>query len=98
MDFQASNRSTQLYFPDGDVILSASTGSAGGVQQIQLFRVHKFLLSHHSAVFRDMFSLPPSDANETVDGVPVVALQDNVEPLERVLNVLYNPAWVGLGL
>ncbi|THH29804.1 hypothetical protein EUX98_g4391 [Antrodiella citrinella] len=81
----------QLYFADGDIILSAAL-DATGVQQN--FRVHKFMLSHNSTVFSDILSIPltGSDADPIVDGVPLMALQDDAADLECLLNMLYNPA------
>lgn len=92
---EAPRHSAQFYFPDGDIVLSAPLGCAKGeAQRLQLFRVHKFLLSHHSVVFRDMFNLStqPADASDLIDGHPVVALQDDAKDVEELLHMLYNPA------
>lgn len=71
-------------------------------QEVVLFRVHKSILSKHSQVFADMFSLPdvPSlsesvdenlTANETYSNVPVVNLSDTAEQVRDVLSILYDP-------
>lgn len=74
----------------------------GKSQEVVLFRVHKSILSKHSQVFADMFSLPdvPSlsesgdenlTANETYSNVPVVYLSDTAEKVRDVLSILYDP-------
>lgn len=76
-----------LYFPDGDIILSVPKHN-----DTVALRLHRFMLSHHSSVFRDMFSLPPnSQVNETYDGVPVVRMSDDCEHLTKAIGALYNP-------
>lgn len=80
---------TRLYFPDGDVVLSA--GDAGSKNAI-ILRVHRFMLSHHSPVFKDMFAFPAGpNINETYDGVPVVQMPDNPNDLASLIEVLYYP-------
>lgn len=88
-----------LYFPDGDVALLAkqrlSDLNGLPVDIMQIFRVHSFILKHHSPVFADMFGLPAPenlDADETHEGVPLVKLQDDGKDLASLLNALYNPS------
>ncbi|TCD68640.1 hypothetical protein EIP91_010295 [Steccherinum ochraceum] len=77
-----------FYFNDGDLILISS---AAGEQKYH-FRVHKFLLSHHSSVFADMLHLSVASDSPTVDGTPAVTLDDKAEDLAGLLDALYNPA------
>ncbi|TDL17682.1 hypothetical protein BD410DRAFT_901352 [Rickenella mellea] len=79
-----------LYFPDADLVLSAPLKRTGGGHMI--FRVHRFMLSHHSVVFKDMLSLPPETTVEMYDNAPLVHMPDAAEDLESLLKVLYNPA------
>ncbi|EPQ50717.1 hypothetical protein GLOTRDRAFT_50102 [Gloeophyllum trabeum ATCC 11539] len=48
------------------------------------------MLCKVSPIFADMFALPPSDANEFCDGVPVVRMPDGAEELEALLMFLYH--------
>lgn len=83
-------RHPSLYFPDGDIALSAKT--AAGVTQI--FRVDRIFLSRHSEVFRDMFAVSSdkSSGAETYDGVPLVVMprEDVAEDVHTLLDVIYN--------
>ncbi|KAM5546251.1 hypothetical protein V8D89_000377 [Ganoderma adspersum] len=78
-DFPAERHPT-LYFPNGDVILSASIDVEGASPETsihtQLFRVHKFMLVHHSATFSNMFAdANPGGSGESYDRVPLVELR-----------------------
>ncbi|TDL15828.1 hypothetical protein BD410DRAFT_85521 [Rickenella mellea] len=84
-------RHDTLYLPTGDVVLSArSTLEDHG---LMLFRVHKFMMAHHSSIFKDMFALPTAveDCNESYDGAHLVHMPDSAEDLESLLSVLYDP-------
>lgn len=88
-------RHPTLYFPTGDVVLSAGASIDSGPLDVppttQLFRVHKFLLMHHSITFSNMFADANPASCESYDGVPMVALQgDKAEDLALLLNYLYN--------
>ncbi|PIL28644.1 hypothetical protein GSI_08686 [Ganoderma sinense ZZ0214-1] len=90
-----SERHPDLYFPDGDVILAVKqTPHSGAVEppKYTLFRVHKFLLKHHSTTFANFFA----DANvapaEVYDGVPLAEMfGDRAEDFAVLLDYLYNP-------
>ena len=83
-------RHPTLYFSDGDVVLAASAD--GPPPGSQLFRVHKFLLKHHSPTFANMFLDADAETGESYDGVPMVQLQgDKAEDIALLLNYLYNP-------
>ncbi|TDL27773.1 hypothetical protein BD410DRAFT_739026 [Rickenella mellea] len=79
-----------LYHNDGDLVVSAPNGVGGST----FYRIHRFMLSIHSYVFRDMFTLPPAadGSIETYDGVPIVHLPDSAEDMDGLLNVLYDPS------
>ena len=100
-------RHSRLYLPDGDVILAAQS-SASSVQtdpsssvdraenaqpKHVLFRVHKFLLKHHSAPLGHLFEDASVTSDETYDGVPMATMHgDRAEDLGMLLNYIYNPA------
>lgn len=83
-------RCKEFWFHDGNVVLQTSS---------EQYRVHQSLLSLHSKVFADMFSIPqPTDAsgsgvadnlNETIDGCPVVRIYDDSDDVYILLRVLY---------
>ncbi|KAF4615852.1 hypothetical protein D9613_012381 [Agrocybe pediades] len=73
-------RSKDLWFDDGNVVLQAEKTQ---------FRVHRSVLSLHSSVFRDMFSAPLLHGDSTVDGCPLVIVQDTSMDWENILSVLY---------
>ncbi|KAJ7117221.1 hypothetical protein C8R43DRAFT_1037685 [Mycena crocata] len=64
-------RSTDLWFPDADLILLRAENT--------LFRVYSGILSARSSVFRDMvgFPQPLQPEGETVEGHQVVRLHDS---------------------
>ncbi|EIM82193.1 uncharacterized protein STEHIDRAFT_23738, partial [Stereum hirsutum FP-91666 SS1] len=85
--------SESLYFSSGDICLSApyaqalESSSAYGL----IFRVHRFTLSLHSPVFRDMFDLPEQPgANVMYDGVTLVQMPDSAEDIEALLYAFYH--------
>lgn len=56
------------------------------------FRIHKSLLSKHSDVFADLFTVPqPQDSTETIDGCPVIHLPDALPDFIDVMKALYHP-------
>jgi len=71
------------WFDDGNVILHAENTQ---------FRLHRSLLSRHSNIFKDMFSLPQpaTDPDLSPEGCPVVFLSDKVTDLECVMSVIYD--------
>ncbi|KAJ7698472.1 hypothetical protein B0H16DRAFT_1396489 [Mycena metata] len=81
-------RSAEYWFDDGNIILQ--------IESTQ-FRVAKSVLSMHSSVFRDMFSLPPfpADPDEpTVEGCPVVVLPgDTARDWVFLLGAIYPPGF-----
>ncbi|KAI0672094.1 hypothetical protein C8Q78DRAFT_1077668 [Trametes maxima] len=66
-----------LYFDDGNVVLCAGR---------TLFRVHRSVLSKHSAVFRDLFEKP----HERFRGLMHVTMEETAEEIESLLDVVYD--------
>jgi len=77
-------RCTELWFPDGSIILQSEN---------ILFRVYSGLLSLHSPLFRDLFSLPqpPASDQEVYEGVSVVEMADTANELYYLLKAQQNP-------
>ncbi|KAI0791199.1 hypothetical protein C8Q75DRAFT_805559 [Abortiporus biennis] len=77
---------TELYLPDGDLVISCPTKQSGSRM---LFRVDRIFLSRHSAIFKDMFSLPPRPDGgvEQYDGAPFVCIPDEAEDMASFLEV-----------
>ncbi|CAA7266029.1 unnamed protein product [Cyclocybe aegerita] len=74
---------SRFWFDDGNIVLQAESTQ---------FKLHRSVLASQSPVFRDIFSIPqPTDSNEaTVDGCPVVHLQDSEEDIENLCGLLYD--------
>ncbi|KAM5546269.1 hypothetical protein V8D89_000395 [Ganoderma adspersum] len=93
-------RHSNLYFTDGDVVLAVnqtpgtkSDDSAEGRLTYTLFRVHKFLLKHHSTVFANFFADANAAPTEVYDGVPLAEMHgDKAEDFALLLSYLYNPS------
>ena len=66
---------------DADIVIQSS--------DLVNFRVRKSILSSSSQFFRDMFLLPQSSVNETIDGLPVVRLSEDAELVRALVTVLY---------
>ncbi|KAL1759050.1 hypothetical protein FB107DRAFT_205683 [Schizophyllum commune] len=68
MDVPVDSKATDLWFPDGNIIVRAGDHTC---------RVYKGFLASLSTVLSDMFSLPQTpESFEMMDGVPVVVLPD----------------------
>ncbi|KAJ7463494.1 hypothetical protein B0H11DRAFT_2240965 [Mycena galericulata] len=74
-------RVDQLWFNDGTLVLVTHTS---------LFRIYAGLLAKESPVFHDMLQLPQPENRETIDGCPVVRLQDNGRDVEYFLKALFD--------
>lgn len=84
--------SESIYFTDGDICLSAPYAQAleSSPADGLIFRVHRFILSLHSPVFRDMFDLPEQPgANVLYDDVALVQMPDSAEDVEALLYAFY---------
>ena len=80
-------RDSEVWFEDGNVVV---------VAQNTAFRFHKSVVSLHSSVFRDLFSIPqPSLMDEEVDeilisdGCPVVHVSDTSYDFRELLRAIY---------
>ncbi|KAI0789928.1 hypothetical protein C8Q75DRAFT_717484 [Abortiporus biennis] len=71
-----------LWFDDGNVVLVAVDGMGG-------FKLHRSILSRHSIVFRDLFTIPQPSEGETMEKCPVVRLQDSARDLDCLFTALY---------
>ncbi|KAH8099880.1 hypothetical protein BXZ70DRAFT_224441 [Cristinia sonorae] len=75
----------KLWLKDGNVVLM--------VNKDMLFKVHRSILSVHSAVFKDMFAMPQPaypDEEDMYDGCPLVRLSDAPEDMGIFLDIFYN--------
>ncbi|KAJ7037828.1 hypothetical protein C8F04DRAFT_397419 [Mycena alexandri] len=80
-------RSTEYWFDDGNIILQ--------VESTQ-FRLTKSMLSMHSSVFRDMFTIPLPADEPTIENCPVVILSgDTAEDWILLLGVIYPKFYLG---
>ena len=76
-----------MYFADGDIILSVMNG-----ERPTFLRLHRFMLSHFSPIFKDMLSIPSNpQVNGMYEGVPIVVMPDPYEGLVGLVKVLYAP-------
>jgi hypothetical protein len=73
---------SEIWYLDGSVVLQA---------QNTQFRVHWGVLAQQSSFFRDIQGLPQPADQPSVDGCPVIQLQDDVADVENLLKALYNP-------
>ncbi|KAF7974976.1 hypothetical protein HWV62_10719 [Athelia sp. TMB] len=78
-EFVAITRSG-LWLPDGNVIVQAE-----GTQ----YKVHQSILSIHSSVFDDMFSIPQPSGGPLVEECPIVNLSDTAADVTIVLDAIY---------
>ena len=90
-------RHPDLYFQDGDIVLAvkktSTPGSAEEPTKYILFRVHKFLLKHHSATFTNFFADANATPTEVYDEVPLAEMHgDQADDFALLLNYLYNPS------
>ena len=76
-----------LYFPDGDIIFSVLNEG-----HPTLLRLHRVMLSHFCATFRDILAIPSDpQVNETYEGVPVIVMPDPYNDVVGLINALYAP-------
>ncbi|KAJ7257166.1 hypothetical protein B0H12DRAFT_1015546 [Mycena haematopus] len=81
MDVSTMERVPALWFPDGNLVLSA-----GSV----LFRVFKGILAARSPVFADMLAFPQPEDAETLDGCPVLRLDDSAADTMYFLKAIFD--------
>ncbi|PIL28389.1 hypothetical protein GSI_09540 [Ganoderma sinense ZZ0214-1] len=78
-------RDSEVWFEDGNIVVIA---------QNTAFRIHKSVVSVHSSVFRDLFSIPqPSltvdGVNVSFDGCRVVRVSDTSYDFRELLRAIY---------
>ncbi|CAL1706767.1 unnamed protein product [Somion occarium] len=76
---ESQNLADNFQFDDADIIIRA-----GGVD----FQAHKFILSHVSPIFKDMFSLPGNQTSQK--GVPIIELVESAQVIHDLLSMLYH--------
>ncbi|KAJ7928422.1 hypothetical protein B0H13DRAFT_982159 [Mycena leptocephala] len=81
----ASITRSDVWYKDGSVVLQAQNTQS---------RVHWGVLSQHSSFFRDLQDLPQPPDHPTVDGCPIVELQDAAFDVEHLLKALYDPTFL----
>ncbi|TFY80049.1 hypothetical protein EWM64_g3959 [Hericium alpestre] len=73
-------KDVEFWLADGNVVLVCeSTG----------FRVHQSVLSMHSRIFKDMFSMCNPQDNDTFDGCSLIRLPDAADDFSHLLKSLY---------
>ncbi|KAG6907433.1 hypothetical protein DXG01_008898 [Tephrocybe rancida] len=90
------SRHPDFWLHDGSIVLSVEG---------TLFRVHQTILTHHSQIFADLFSLPQAPhaegqvqvvvdgGDETIEGCRVVELHDDsAADFEDLLGAIYHPS------
>jgi hypothetical protein len=70
----------KLWLDDGNIVLQA-----GNLQ----FRLLKSILASNSSFFRDMFSLAQPDGRGTVEGCPVIVMDDDANDLRDALEAMF---------
>ncbi|KAJ7636400.1 hypothetical protein FB45DRAFT_741793 [Roridomyces roridus] len=82
---QALQRSTDLWFPNANLILRAEN---------TLFRVLSDILAARSSVFRDMVTFPqPDEETEVLEGCPVVCIHDSAAEAEVFLKAVFDSSF-----
>ncbi|KAJ7502960.1 hypothetical protein B0H11DRAFT_612659 [Mycena galericulata] len=81
----ASITRSDIWYADGSVVLQS---------QNTQFRVHWSILGQQSSFFRDMHGLPQPPDQPSVDGCPVVELQDDAADIEHLMTSLYSPTFL----
>ncbi|KAJ7772110.1 hypothetical protein DFH07DRAFT_734473 [Mycena maculata] len=76
---------SSIWYDDGSVVLQAENTQ---------FRLHWGVLAQHSSFFRDIKGLPQPPDQPTVEGCPVVELQDATGDVEYLLKALYSPTFL----
>ncbi|KAF6741453.1 hypothetical protein DFP72DRAFT_944073 [Ephemerocybe angulata] len=72
---------SDIWFDDGSLVIQAENTQ---------FKVHKGVLTRHSSVFADVFAMPHPEGEPTIEGCPVLQLQDSAEDINNFLLALYD--------
>ncbi|KAJ7350618.1 hypothetical protein DFH08DRAFT_695448 [Mycena albidolilacea] len=76
---------SNIWYDDGSVVLRAEKTE---------FRVHWGVLAQHSTFFHGLRGLPQPPDQPSVDGCPLVELQDDAVDVEFLLKALYTPTFL----
>ena len=74
-------RDSEFWFEDGSIVLLAYGDVA--------FKVYKRILSEHSALFRDMFSIPQPPKVPMIDGCPYTYVSEYPSYMRHLLRILF---------
>lgn len=85
LTLRSLTRHQEFWFYDGSIVLSV---------QETLFRVHQTILSTHSDIFADLFTVPQPDGEYMIEGCHVVILHDDAKDFEDLLRAVYLPKFV----
>ena len=69
----------EFWFDDGNIVLLCRETA---------FRVYRGLLTRHSVIFRDLFSMAQPSTAETMESCPVVHISDPPDDLRYLLRAL----------
>ncbi|KZS99877.1 uncharacterized protein LAESUDRAFT_667425 [Laetiporus sulphureus 93-53] len=72
---------SDFWFSDGNIVLVAHHAA---------FKVHRGQLERHSDMFKDLFSIPQPQHQDTIDGCPWVELHDSPSDVLHLLGALYD--------
>lgn len=73
-------KSSDFWIDNGNVVLRTAT---------KQYRIHQGVLSMHSSVFKDVFSIPQPVEQSTHEGVPIVGITDSAKDWDELLPVIY---------
>ncbi len=73
-------RSPDYWFDDGNIVLQTADTQ---------FRVHRSLLARFSDVMKHCFEIPHSEEEETVEGCPILRLDDSTKDIENLCGLLF---------
>lgn len=79
---------TRICQPSLVVTLWVEDGNFIIIVQSIAFRFYAGLLSMHSAIFEDMFSIAQPDHRETFNGYPFIRLDDSAQDFSYFLQVI----------
>lgn len=73
-------RSTSVWYDDGNIILQAET---------MQFKAYRGILADNSNIFKDMFRVPQPSNDTLVEGCIVIEMQDGAQDLEYFLHAIH---------
>ncbi|KIK52868.1 hypothetical protein GYMLUDRAFT_179637 [Collybiopsis luxurians FD-317 M1] len=74
-------KNPNFWFSDGNIVLLASMFA---------FKIHRGQLQRHSEFFDGMFDIPQPSKQDTLEGCPLVEMQDSPDDLYHFLGALYD--------